>query len=126
MRRNATTGDCSSACMAFLSYVRVPDGDWCLTGLRVSRAFGVGLKSRVRQPYQQLDLISFFPSSLEYLVRPLEHLGRDRQANLLRRFEIDYKLKLRRLLHWEVSRFRSFQNLVYVSGGAAVTISIVG
>ena len=79
----------------------------CLT-LRVSRAFGVGLKSRVRQPYQQLDLISFLPSSLDYLVRPREHVGRNRQADLLGRFEIDDELDLHRLLDWQVSRLSAF------------------
>ena len=58
------------------------------------RVFRVGLKSRVRQPYQQLDL----PSSLDHLVRPREHFGRNRQTDLLGRFEIDDELDLRRLL----------------------------
>jgi len=37
--------------------------------------------------------------SLNHLVRPPQHLLRNRQTDLLRRLEIDHQLKLRRLLH---------------------------
>src|SRR5262245_31419417 len=52
--------------------------------------------------------------------RPL----RNRQADLLGGFEIDYELKLRRLLHRQIGRFRAFQNLVHVDSGTFETLSI--
>ena len=39
---------------------------------------------------------------LNHLIRPLQHLGRDRQADLLRGFEIDDELELDRLLDGKV------------------------
>ena len=40
--------------------------------------------------------------SLNHLIRPRQHVRRNRQADLLGRLQIDDELKLRRLLHWRV------------------------
>ena len=39
--------------------------------------------------------------SLDHLVRPRQHVRRNRQADLLGGFQIDHELELRRLFHWE-------------------------
>src|SRR5207253_9504499 len=36
---------------------------------------------------------------LNHLIRPRQHIGRNRETDLLRRFQIDDELELRRLLH---------------------------
>ena len=65
------------------------------------------------------------PFSLDQLVRPSEHLRRNRQADLLRGLEINYKLKLRRLLHGQVSRLGSLQDPVHVICGAAKNLNFL-
>ena len=59
-----------------------------------------------------------FSALLDHLVGPREHIGRNRQADLLRRFEIYHQLKLRGLLDRQIGRRGSCQNLVDVSSGA--------
>ena len=63
-------------------------------------------------------------SLLDHLIRSRQHIGRDRQTNLLGRFEIDDQLELFRLLDREVRRFGAFQNLVHVDSSAFETLSI--
>jgi hypothetical protein len=63
------------------------------------------------------SLLSVSPS-LDHPVRPRQHVARNRQADLLRRFQVDHKFELRRLLHREVSGLGTFENLVDISGGA--------
>src|SRR5215470_919729 len=60
---------------------------------------------------------------LDHLIRSRQHVRRNRQTDLLRGFEIDDQLKLRRLLYREISRLSAFENLVHVGGG---TVSQVG
>ena len=48
----------------------------------------------------------------DHPVRPRQHIGRNRQTDLLRGFQIDRQLELRRLLDWQVGWFRAFENLV--------------
>ena len=55
------------------------------------------------------------PFSLDHLIRPREHFRRNGQADLLRCFQVDHKLKLRCLLHRQISRFGTFQDLVHVN-----------
>ena len=43
--------------------------------------------------------------SPNYLVCPVQHVRRDREANLLRRFEIDDELELLRLFYGNVGGF---------------------
>ena len=56
------------------------------------------------------------------LVRSRQHIRRDRQADLLRRFEIDDELEFVRLLHRQISRLGAFQNFVDVGGSAPVQV----
>ncbi len=48
---------------------------------------------------------------LDDLIRPREKLRRECQSDLFRRFQVDDKLKLGRLLHRQISRFGSFKIL---------------
>jgi hypothetical protein len=51
---------------------------------------------------------------LDHLVRPHQHIRRNRKADLLGCFQINHQLKLRRLLDREISGFRPFDNFVNV------------
>jgi hypothetical protein len=48
---------------------------------------------------------------------------RDRQADLLGRFEIDDELELHWLLHGKISRLRAFEDLVHVRAEAPRIVS---
>ena len=48
---------------------------------------------------------------LDHLIRPHQHVRRNRQADLLRGFEIDDELKLRRLLDRQVAGLAPFKIL---------------
>ena len=61
----------------------------------------------------------------DHLIRPRQHVRRNRQTDLLGGFQIDDELELFRLLHRQVSRLGAFQNLVHICGGAAVQVEIV-
>ena len=67
-------------------------------------------------PFKSQDLKS---TSFYYLVRPVQNRLRNRQADLLRRLQVDDQLKLHGLLHGEVSRLGAFKDFVHVSGSAA-------
>ena len=56
-------------------------------------------------------------ASLDDLVRPRQHVRRNRQANLLGRFKIDDELKLCRLFYRKIGWFRAFVNFIDVSSG---------
>jgi hypothetical protein len=60
-----------------------------------------------------------------HLIRPRQHIRRNRQPDLLRRFQIDDELKLRRLLDREIGRLCVVQNLVNISGSAPPVPSLV-
>ena len=70
-----------------------------------------------RNQFNSANHTRFF-TSLYYFVRPLQHLLRNRQTDLLSGFEIDEKLKFRRLLHRQVSGLGAFENLIDVLSGA--------
>src|SRR5205085_2614960 len=59
--------------------------------------------------------------SPNHFVRPPQHAWRNRQTDLLRRLEIDRQLEFRWLLHRQLGRFRSFQDLVDVICYAPIT-----
>src|SRR6266511_644386 len=61
--------------------------------------------------------------SLNHLIRSRQQVRRNRQADLLRRFQIDDELELLRLLHGKVGGPGAFQNLLYVCGGAMEQVS---
>jgi hypothetical protein len=56
---------------------------------------------------------------LNHLIRSLQHADRNRQIYLFRRFEVDDKLKLRRLLDRQLAGLGTFENLVDVNSRAA-------
>jgi hypothetical protein len=58
--------------------------------------------------------------SSDYSVRSSQNVGRNRQADLLRCLEIDHQFKLHGLLHGKVGWLGSFQEPVYIVGGATV------
>src|SRR6266576_39255 len=64
--------------------------------------------------------------SLDHLIRPHQHIRRNRQANLLGSLKIDHELKLLWLFHREVRGLGAFQNLVHIRGGTAVLIGYIG
>ena len=56
---------------------------------------------------------------LDHSVRPHQHIRRNRQTDLLSRFQINDELEFRRLFDWEISRFRTFRILsTYVAARA--------
>ena len=63
--------------------------------------------------------------SLNDFIGPLEHTDWNCQTDLFRCLEVDDELKLRCLLHWQVSRFGAFQDLVNVVGGLAEQVIVV-
>src|SRR5262245_58113562 len=62
---------------------------------------------------------------IDYLRRLEEQRLRDCEADRLGRFEVDDEFKLRRLLHWQISRRGAFQNLVHVDSRAPKQVNIV-
>src|SRR5262249_17437143 len=54
-----------------------------------------------------------------HLYRPIEHLGRNRDADLSRGLEIERKVELRRLYQSQVPGLGAFENLVDVFSRAA-------
>src|SRR5262245_54274914 len=59
---------------------------------------------------------------LDYFIRPREKFRRERQTDLLRCLQIDDEFELCRLLHRQVGRFGTFQNLVHVNSGTAIEV----
>src|SRR5215471_13799253 len=59
--------------------------------------------------------------SFDHLVRSVQQRLRNRHADLLRRFEINYQLEFCRLLNREISRLGTLENLVNIRGSAAVS-----
>jgi len=50
--------------------------------------------------------------SFDHPIRPRQHVGRNREADLLRCFQIDHQLEFRRLFDRKVGRLCSFKNFV--------------
>src|SRR5262245_20286717 len=62
---------------------------------------------------------------LDHFIRPHQHIRRNRQADLLRRFEIDDEFKLCRLLHGKVGGLGTLQDLVHICSGTPVQVDNV-
>ena len=60
--------------------------------------------------------------SPDYLVRPRQHVRRNRQADLLGGFEIDDQLELRRLLDRKIGGFCAFEDFIYIHRGAPISL----
>src|SRR5262244_3924569 len=52
--------------------------------------------------------------SLDHSIRSSQHVRRNRQADLLGRFQIDHEFELYWLLHRQVGGLRSFEDFVHV------------
>src|SRR5215468_5220614 len=63
--------------------------------------------------------------SFDHPIRSSQHVGRNRQADLLGGFQIDDKFKLRRLLNGQICGLGSLKNLVYKNGGAPEEFGLV-
>ena len=59
-----------------------------------------------------------FSVSLDHPVCPRQHVGRNRQADLLGSYQVNHELKLRGLLDWQLGGLGAFENFVYVGGRA--------
>src|SRR5262249_40565365 len=62
---------------------------------------------------------------LNHLVRPREKLRRKCQPDLFSCLQVDRKLELRYLLHRQIGRFGTFQNLVHVNSRTPVEVNVV-
>src|SRR5687767_11500842 len=67
----------------------------------------------LKEGQTKLAVVSFYDS-----IRPRQHVWRNRHTDLLRGFEIDHELELRRLLDGQVGWLGSFQNSLDVPGDA--------
>src|ERR1051325_9555830 len=78
--------------------------------------------------FTSISVLSTRYSSLssDQLIRLRQHVRRNRQADLLGRFQIDDELELRRLFHWQVWRLSAFQDLVDHRRYASVRFGLVG
>src|SRR5438094_322230 len=63
--------------------------------------------------------------SLDHFIRSREQVDWNCQANLFCRLEVYDKLKLRCLLHRQISRFGTFQDLVHVNSRAPIEVDVV-
>jgi hypothetical protein len=66
-----------------------------------------------------------FAYSLDYLIRSFQHADWNCQTNLFCRLEVNDEFKLCRLLHGQISRFGTFQDLVHVNSRAPIEVSEV-
>jgi hypothetical protein len=57
------------------------------------------------------NLKSAIENSFNDSIRPHQHVGRNRQADLLRGFQIDDELEVYRLLHGQVGGLGAFETL---------------
>src|SRR5262245_66642319 len=62
------------------------------------------------------------PFSLDYPIRSCQHIWRNRETDLLGRFQINDELELRRLLDGEVGGLSAFQNLIHIDCGTAAHV----
>ena len=58
-------------------------------------------------------------------IRSRQHIRRDRQADLLRRFQVDYQLELRGSFDRNFGRFGSLQDFIDQGGYACVAFRLV-
>src|SRR5262245_57441408 len=63
--------------------------------------------------------------SLNHLIRPRQHVRRNREADLLGGFKVDNEFKLHWPLHGKVGGLSPFQDLVYIGSSSAKIIGDV-
>jgi hypothetical protein len=49
--------------------------------------------------------------SLDHSIHPRQHVGRNREADLFSRLQINHQLDFRRLLDWQIGRVCTFKTL---------------
>ena len=64
--------------------------------------------------------------SFDHLICPKQYVGRNREADLLRCFEIYDEFKLRGLLDRQIGRLGTFEDLAYVGRRAPIQIRQLG
>jgi hypothetical protein len=80
----------------------------CTRGYEVRERFG-GISDWVVGEFNSILASSLrFFRLLDHFVRPHQHVRRNRETDLLGRFQINDKLKLHRLLDRKVGRLRAF------------------
>src|SRR5215510_1284435 len=62
---------------------------------------------------------------LDHLIRPRKKLWRKCQPNLFRSLQVDDELELRCLLHWQIGRLGTSENLIHVTSRTAVEVNVV-
>src|SRR5262245_10374375 len=90
-------------------------------------------RSKSKPSMQDRSIVSSFnpkfeirnPKSFDYPIRPHQHVRRNRQADLLGRFQIDDELELLRLFDWQVRWLSSFQYLVDIYCSAPIQVGQV-
>src|SRR4249920_3173702 len=60
--------------------------------------------------------------SLDHSIRSREKFRRECQSDLFRCLQVDHEFKLRCLLHRQISRFGTFQDLVHVNSRAPIEV----
>src|SRR5262249_46298026 len=106
---------------------KIPYAEDCLRLLRLGRqgkGKEHGAKHQNRNSLIHFSILTpYGPRLFDHLVSPCEHLRWNRQSNLFRGLQVDDKLKLRRLLHRQISRLGAFQDLVHVNSRAPKEVS---
>jgi hypothetical protein len=65
-------------------------------------------------------------TSLDYLVGDAEQRRRDREAKQSGTLDVDDKLELGRLLDWQVSRPRAFEDAIHIGAHLPIRIPNIG
>jgi hypothetical protein len=71
------------------------------------------------------NLKSAIENSFNDSIRPHQHVGWNRQTDLLGRFQVDDQLELLGLLHRKIGGLGAFQNLVHVRSRASIQVGKV-
>src|SRR5262245_12683911 len=89
----------------------------------MNRTLAVGNVLKALGPTRSVNgAVRVFSVLLDHIVRPRQHVRRNRQADLLCCFQIDDKLELFGLFHREIGRLGTFQNFVHISSGTAYQV----
>src|SRR2546422_6680319 len=90
----------------------------------MKRSFAGGKGLKALSPTRGVKEPSvLFSALLDHLVRPCQHVRRNREADLLGGMQVDKKLEICGLFHRQVSRLGTFKDLVYVGRGAVVQVA---
>src|SRR5262245_50950336 len=117
--KNSMAAPMSSTTMPTLSIrLTVTMSPWRLTPRSAARG-------EQREPPVRWSVRLDGARSLDHLIRPRQHCGRDRQPELTGGLEVDDQLELARLLDRQVGGLRALEDLVHEGRRAALQIEIV-